>query len=427
MLAAEHRAYPLALRLVGEGRVKVVGERTEIAGVSGAAVDPAQSRPTTNARERHRGKLGAILAFWIAVGLIQTFNWGSGIPKAIVMALLLAAAPLVIARRATRRAARARLQRAAGIAFWIALALNLVYFGVRIIAPHIIDIGTTTLAAGQAMLHGQNPYTLPLDQGPESAGFTGYKYLPMMILDYLPLGAPFGQRGVLLTNLLLLLAVLVADEAHRRHQARAAPAADAAAGRGANLRQGRDRSCRRRCRCLLALALTGRSSFWCGVCVGLSIATKLAARRRAAPGADPGDSGATCSPPASSSDPADRALLPRRAGRPSGATSCSSTSRACPTARPGSTRCPPRVATAAHLVFARGAARGRRSGLAPRAAGHRPRRARARCWGSARSSPGRARITITSSGGCRFTPCCWLWRWQRQGPRRLYQRGRIRF
>lgn len=32
VLEAEHKAYPLALRLIGEGRVKVVGERTEIAG-----------------------------------------------------------------------------------------------------------------------------------------------------------------------------------------------------------------------------------------------------------------------------------------------------------------------------------------------------------------------------------------------------------
>ena len=37
VLTAEHRAYPLALRLIGEGRVKVVGERTEIAGMSGGA------------------------------------------------------------------------------------------------------------------------------------------------------------------------------------------------------------------------------------------------------------------------------------------------------------------------------------------------------------------------------------------------------
>ena len=32
VLEAEHKAYPLALRLIGEGRVRVVGERAEIAG-----------------------------------------------------------------------------------------------------------------------------------------------------------------------------------------------------------------------------------------------------------------------------------------------------------------------------------------------------------------------------------------------------------
>jgi phosphoribosylglycinamide formyltransferase-1 len=37
VLAAEHRAYPLALRLVAEGRTRVIGERVEIAGVSAPA------------------------------------------------------------------------------------------------------------------------------------------------------------------------------------------------------------------------------------------------------------------------------------------------------------------------------------------------------------------------------------------------------
>jgi phosphoribosylglycinamide formyltransferase-1 len=37
VLGAEHRAYPLALRLIGEGRVKVIGERTEIAGAAGVS------------------------------------------------------------------------------------------------------------------------------------------------------------------------------------------------------------------------------------------------------------------------------------------------------------------------------------------------------------------------------------------------------
>ena len=35
VLLAEHRAYPLALRLIGEGRVTVIGERTEIVGAEG--------------------------------------------------------------------------------------------------------------------------------------------------------------------------------------------------------------------------------------------------------------------------------------------------------------------------------------------------------------------------------------------------------
>jgi hypothetical protein len=165
------------------------------------------------------------------------------------------------------------------VAFWIALALNLVYFGARVIAPHIIDIGITTLAAGQAVVHGQNPYALPIDTGPESAGFTGYKYLPLMIADYLPLGAPFGQRGVVITNLVLLLAGVWLMK--RIAGTKLAPLAllmlpllaEQIFAKGAT-------DLAATLPLLGALALTqhtdsGRSSFWCGVCAGLSIATKL--------------------------------------------------------------------------------------------------------------------------------------------------------
>ena len=34
VLAAEHQAYPLALRWIAEGRVRVTGDRVEIAGAS---------------------------------------------------------------------------------------------------------------------------------------------------------------------------------------------------------------------------------------------------------------------------------------------------------------------------------------------------------------------------------------------------------
>lgn len=152
-------------------------------------------------------RLGAVAAFWLAVGLIQIFNWEGGIAKAAVMLLLLLALPfIVIAARKEPAPAEPWLPRATTIALGACLALNLAYLAARIIHPHLIDVPATTLAAADALLHGRNPYMLPLDTGPETAGFTGYKYLPAMILAYVPLGVPFGQRGVLLTNLILLLA-----------------------------------------------------------------------------------------------------------------------------------------------------------------------------------------------------------------------------
>jgi len=220
------------------------------------------------------GKLGAIALFWMAIGLIQTFNWGNGIPKAFVMLLVLTAAPLVLAAARRSVPPSPAFARAADIAFWIALALNLVYFGARIIHPHIIDIGLTTLTAGKALLQGLNPYALPIDTGPESFGITGYKYLPMMIIDYLPLGTPFDQRGVQITNLLLLLACLWLMK--RIAGTKLAPllllmlplVAEQIFAKGAT-------DLAAVAPLLGALALVERNSFWCGVCVGLSIATKL--------------------------------------------------------------------------------------------------------------------------------------------------------
>jgi hypothetical protein len=154
-------------------------------------------------------KLGAIAAFWIAVGLIQTFNWGHGDEKAVVMLLLLMAIPALVARaERSPDPLPAWLHRSVAIAAALCLALDIVYLGLRIIHPHLIDVATTTLAAGKAILQGANPYALPLDRGPEAAGFTGYKYLPVMIAAYLPLGALWDARGVLVTNLVILVACL---------------------------------------------------------------------------------------------------------------------------------------------------------------------------------------------------------------------------
>ncbi len=151
-------------------------------------------------------KLGAIAAFWVAVGLVQTFNWEGGVLKAIVLFALLLSVPFVMA--AARRdiaPMSPAWQRGVTIAAIVWFVLDLIFLAIRIRNPHILDIGTTTLDAGNAVLSGGNPYTLPIDTGPQSVGFTGYKYLPLMFATYLPLGLWLDQRGLLLTNLVLLL------------------------------------------------------------------------------------------------------------------------------------------------------------------------------------------------------------------------------
>lgn len=220
-------------------------------------------------------KLGAIFLFWLGVGLIQIFNWGNGAPKAVVMLGMLVAMPFIM-RAASKPVAPLApgFARGIGIAVWIALALDLAFLAARLVAPHVIDIATSTLAAGQALLHGMNPYSISIDAGPESAGFTGYKYLPVMIVAYLPLGAPLGQRGVLITNLIIWLAALALMR--RLAGGRLAPlllvmlplVTEQAFAKGAT-------DLLAVLPLLGALALVGRSSFWCGMCAGLSIAAKL--------------------------------------------------------------------------------------------------------------------------------------------------------
>jgi folate-dependent phosphoribosylglycinamide formyltransferase PurN len=50
ILKAEHRLYPMALRLIAEGRVRVIGDRVELAGCQVpdiAVLNPLDSAPTT--------------------------------------------------------------------------------------------------------------------------------------------------------------------------------------------------------------------------------------------------------------------------------------------------------------------------------------------------------------------------------------------
>ena len=72
--------------------------------------------------------------------------------------------------------------------------------------PSLIDAARITVAEGQDLRAGENPYASQRDAeavaGTHDARFAGYKYLPMTLAAYLPLGA-LGARGIVLTNLLL--------------------------------------------------------------------------------------------------------------------------------------------------------------------------------------------------------------------------------
>src|SRR5579864_3581600 len=129
----------------------------------------------------------AAAAFWLAVGLVQIFNWDEAGPwKALAMLALLAAVPAML-RALHQPATNANPPRAVIGLVIVFAAAELIYGVTRLIHPRLIDMATTTLAAGHAMLAGQNPYTLPID--PELSGaFGGYKYLPLMPPIYMPLG-----------------------------------------------------------------------------------------------------------------------------------------------------------------------------------------------------------------------------------------------
>jgi hypothetical protein len=158
-------------------------------------------------------RIGGAVLFWIAVALIQKFNWDLGIYKALVMAVLLGALP--VAAIAARDRARTGSDKAPGLLVGAVAALLLLQTGYALKEtrhPGLIDTATTTLAATETLAAGANPYAARLDASAATQlgdeRFAGYKYLPMTIAGYAPLGAALGERGVVLTNLLLHLATV---------------------------------------------------------------------------------------------------------------------------------------------------------------------------------------------------------------------------
>lgn len=152
-------------------------------------------------------------AVWVGILLVELLDWGKGAPKAVVLLLLLAAVcGLTVLARSRSSVEPGPWNRALVIACGVLIAVQIGVLIKQIAHPHVIDIATTTLAAGRTLLSGENPYAVPIDR--EALATTGdpalqgYKYLPMMAITYLPLGIWLGPRGVLLTNLALQLATL---------------------------------------------------------------------------------------------------------------------------------------------------------------------------------------------------------------------------
>ncbi|HKW55042.1 MAG TPA: hypothetical protein VJO12_15220, partial [Stellaceae bacterium] len=159
-------------------------------------------------------KAAAAVLFWVAVALLQKFNWGLGAWTALVLAALLAAVPLVVAQAQRSGGAMTggpvpRLLKAAVVALLLA---HTGYAVAKLHHPSLIDAALITIAEGQDVGAGENPYASQRDAeaaaGTHDARFAGYKYLPVTLAAYLPLGGALGPRGIVLTNLLLQLAAV---------------------------------------------------------------------------------------------------------------------------------------------------------------------------------------------------------------------------
>lgn len=147
-------------------------------------------------------------AFSLVVLALQKVPRGWGWTTLGLVCAIMAALPVLVAlgRRLTGPASRAtdRLLVSGCVIF---SAAQLVFALAMLVKPRIFDIGETTLAAALAVMQGHNPYAAPID--PVAGGivgddrFQGYKYLPMMIIAYAPLGLTLGVRGIIVTNMLL--------------------------------------------------------------------------------------------------------------------------------------------------------------------------------------------------------------------------------
>ena len=144
--------------------------------------------------------LAVAFVFWVVTYLVEIFDFGQGFNRALVLLVVLFAIPALVRlvpnnfHFSTPRRVRFLL----ALLVIVFLTWHILMFYQNFLQPNLIDIATTTLEAGQVMLAGKNPYTIPLDpqHGP-------YVYGPLMAVVFLPLGQMWGASGVVATNLLL--------------------------------------------------------------------------------------------------------------------------------------------------------------------------------------------------------------------------------
>lgn len=156
------------------------------------------------------------VVFWIVVRVIQVCDLSHSTTKSIMLVLVLITIPALMSLvpRPNHPVSR-RITLVLAIGCAALVCLHFLYFVLQFCQRplQLNDIATTTLSAVDALVQGKNPYTLPIDaEGSRFAnviGYDGYKYMPMMAVTYLPLGAVLRERGILITNLLMDLATLV--------------------------------------------------------------------------------------------------------------------------------------------------------------------------------------------------------------------------
>ncbi len=263
-----------------------------------ASKDCAQFSPTVmivdrmpqhDKRQRISSTAGLVLAevvFSLVVFAFQKVPRGSGWIALGLVVTVVAALPLLLA--AGRRSA-APLSDMTGrnvLRICLILAAAQLAFAIAMLAkPRLFDIGETTLRAALALAHGDNPYAAHIDAIAGSiAGddrFHGYKYLPMMIAIYAPLGLALGARGIIVTNI-LLQAIIAGTIGSIAARGGGRPAGLAAGLLYLSLPFVAHQALRRGVTALapvllllLALRSLDRRPMLAGVMVGLSISTKL--------------------------------------------------------------------------------------------------------------------------------------------------------